>query len=145
MPVSVCPWEAHLSPMGIIPKKNKPNKWRLIVDLSSPEGPSINDGIDQECSSLSYTSIDHHSTLVVSEGRGSFMVKADIKEAYRMVPVRTNICWECNGETLFSLTRCYHLDFDLPLKYFQPWQMQFSGFCAPRESKGVYTTLMTLS
>ena len=87
LPVSVCPRGVHLSPMGIIPKKNKPNKWRLIVDLSSPEGPSINDGIDQECSSLSYTSIDHLSTLVVSEGRGSYMVKADIEETYRMVPI----------------------------------------------------------
>ena len=26
----------HSSPIGIIPKKNKPNKWRLIVDLSAP-------------------------------------------------------------------------------------------------------------
>ena len=26
----------HISPLGIIPKKNKPGKWRLIVDLSSP-------------------------------------------------------------------------------------------------------------
>ena len=82
--MSVCPREVHLSPMSIIPKKNK---WRLIVDLSSPKGDSINDGIDQERSSLSYISINHLSTLVVSEGRNSFMVKADIKEAYRMVPV----------------------------------------------------------
>ena len=44
-------------------------------------------GIDSELSSLSYSSIDHLASLVVSEGRGSFLVKADIKEAYRMVPV----------------------------------------------------------
>ena len=81
------PREVHLSPMGIIPKKNKPNKWRMIVDLSSPEGASINNGIAPELSSLSYPSVDHLSALVVSAGRGSFMVKADIKEAYRMVPV----------------------------------------------------------
>ena len=35
----------HLSPLGLIPKKNKPGKWRLIVDLSSPEETSVNDGI----------------------------------------------------------------------------------------------------
>ncbi len=28
----------HTSPFGAIPKKNKPNKWRLILDLSSPTG-----------------------------------------------------------------------------------------------------------
>ena len=69
VPVAVHPRRIHISPMGIIPKKNKPNKWRLIVDLSSPEGASINDGIEPKHSSLSYTSIDHLSALVVSEGR----------------------------------------------------------------------------
>ena len=55
-----------------------------IVDLSAPQGGSINDGIDSELSSLS---IDHLDALVMSEGRGSLLVKADIKEAYRMIPV----------------------------------------------------------
>ena len=31
----------QVSPFGAIPKKNKPDKWRLIVDLSSPEGYSV--------------------------------------------------------------------------------------------------------
>ena len=75
----------HISPLGAIPKKNKPGKWRLIVDLSSPPGHSVNDGISTESSSLSYPSIDHLATIIVSEGHGSFMVKADIKEAYRML------------------------------------------------------------
>ena len=75
------------SPLGVIPKKNKPGKWRLIVDLSSPMGFSVNDGISQELSSLSYTSVDHLASLVTSVGRGALLVKADIKEAYRMVPV----------------------------------------------------------
>ena len=29
---------SHISPLGIISKKNKPGKWRLIVDMSSPFG-----------------------------------------------------------------------------------------------------------
>ena len=37
--------QAHLSPLGVIPKKGRPNCWRLIMDLSSPHGHSINDGI----------------------------------------------------------------------------------------------------
>ena len=40
------PWY-HASPIGIIPKKHKPGKWRLIVDLSAPEGHSVNDGIEK--------------------------------------------------------------------------------------------------
>ena len=38
----------HTSPFGVIPKKNKPNKWRLILDVSFPMGHSMNDGIDKE-------------------------------------------------------------------------------------------------
>ena len=39
---------------GVIPKKH-PGKWRLIVDLSHPRGRSVNDGIEKELCSLSYT------------------------------------------------------------------------------------------
>lgn len=41
------PWTegVHLSPFGVILKKSS-NKWRLIVDLSTPHGSSVNDGID---------------------------------------------------------------------------------------------------
>ena len=77
----------QISPLGVIPKKNKPGKWRLIVDLSSPSGFSVNDGISKELSSLHYTSVDHLATLVASVGRGALLVKADIKEAYRSIPV----------------------------------------------------------
>ena len=38
----------HCSPFGAIPKKSKPGQWRLILDLSSPEGHSVNDGIAKE-------------------------------------------------------------------------------------------------
>ena len=61
----------------------------MIVDLSAPQGMSVNDGIDSELSSLSYSTIDQLAALAVSEGKGAFLVKADIQEAYRMVPVHT--------------------------------------------------------
>ena len=51
IPLSILPRGVHMSPLGIIPKKSKPGKWRLIVDLSSPCGTSINDGIDTDRSS----------------------------------------------------------------------------------------------
>ena len=57
------------------------------MDLSALQEGSINDGIDSELSSLSYSSIDHLAVLVVSEDRGSLLVTADIKEAYRMIPM----------------------------------------------------------
>ena len=66
---------------------NKPGKWRLIIDLSSPAGASVNDGISSDLSSVSYVSVDHLSSLVMSVGKGAFLVKADIKEVYRMLPI----------------------------------------------------------
>ena len=44
---------AQISPFSLIEKKTSPGKWRLIVDLSSPENSSMNDGISKELSSLS--------------------------------------------------------------------------------------------
>ncbi len=41
------------SPFGVIPKKNRPNKWRLIIDLLAPQGHSVNDGISKELASQS--------------------------------------------------------------------------------------------
>ena len=39
--------QVQVSPFGVIPKSHQPNKWRLIVDLSSPEGKSVNDCINK--------------------------------------------------------------------------------------------------
>ena len=77
----------HCSPIGIIPKKNRPGKWRLIVDLLSPESASVNDGIRKELCSQSYTSVDAIADRIVAMGRGTLLAKLDIKQAYRMVPV----------------------------------------------------------
>ena len=40
--------EAHVSPFWVIPKSSQPGKLRLIVDLSSQESRSVNDGIEPE-------------------------------------------------------------------------------------------------
>ena len=37
---------------------NKDDKWRLILDLSSPEGHSVNEEVSKELASLSYISVD---------------------------------------------------------------------------------------
>ena len=80
-------------PIGIIPKKNKPRKWGLIVDLSSPTDASVNDGIQKELCSLSYTSVDAVAKKILALGRGSLIAKMDIKQAYRMVPVYPEDHW----------------------------------------------------
>ena len=83
----------HTTPIGLIPKKGKPGRWRLIVHLFSPDGGSINDGIDRNLASLKYPTVDHLAMLVWQVGRGAYLVKADVKEAFRNVPIHPDDRW----------------------------------------------------
>ena len=77
----------QLSRFGVIPKKHKPNKWRLILDLSHPESFSVNDGIERALCSLKYISVDEIGDMILQVGKGALLAKADIESAYRNVPV----------------------------------------------------------
>ncbi len=77
----------HTSPFGVIPKKNGINRWRLILDRSSPLGHSMNDGIEKELASLSYVSVDEVVQRVLRWGRGTLLAKMDVRQAYRNIPV----------------------------------------------------------
>jgi hypothetical protein len=46
----------HISPIGLMPKSD--GGWRLITDLSSPEGNSINYFISPQYNRVQYTSLD---------------------------------------------------------------------------------------
>ena len=85
----------HCSPIEIIPKRNKPGKWWLIVDLSVPDGASTNDGVDKEICNLSYTSVNYTAVRVASMGQDTQLAKMHIKQAYRMIPVH-----RCNRRLL---------------------------------------------
>lgn len=85
--------KVQLSPFGVIPKKGKPGKWRLIVNLSAPEGSSVNDGIDKGLSGVEYTSVDEVVARVRELGTGAVLAKADVRAAYRNVPVHPRDRW----------------------------------------------------
>ena len=85
-PFSALPFASfHCSPLGAVPKKD--NTVRIILDLSSPSGESINDGIPHEFFTVKYSSFDEAASLVRDMGKGSFMAKIDIKHAFRLCPV----------------------------------------------------------
>ena len=119
----------HVSPFGVIPKKSKPNKWRLILDLSSPTGHSVNEGIDKELSTLKYVSVDEVVARVLSQGKGAMLAKMDIKQAYRNIPVHPN------DRHLLGMKWDNFLYVDATLPFglrsapfiFQQWRMHFSG------------------
>lgn len=73
--------------MGLIPKPHQPGKFRLIADLSTPVGKSVNDGISRDYCSLKYASVDDAVFMARALGRGAKLVKIDLKDAYRLIQV----------------------------------------------------------
>ena len=84
--------QIHTSRFGVIPKGST-GRWRLIVDMSSPEGGSVNDGIPEELCSLSYVGIKDAARAILDRGRGAMMAKVDVKSAYRNIPVHPEDRW----------------------------------------------------
>lgn len=77
----------RISPLGVIPKKT-PGEFRLIHHLPYPKGLSINDGISSDNSSVSYASIADAISHIKAAGYGCFLAKTDIKNAFRIIPIR---------------------------------------------------------
>ncbi len=69
------------------------HKWRLIVDLSSPSGASVNDGIDSRLTSLSYVRVKEAVEEIRRLGKGALLAKVNIKRTYRNIPVHPNDRW----------------------------------------------------
>lgn len=93
----------HSSPIGLVPKSNQVDRWRMIVDLSFPPGGSVNDGVARELASLTYAKVDDAIQHILQLGVAAKLVKIDLKNAYRIVPIHPQdhhllaITWE--GET----------------------------------------------
>ena len=75
----------HCSPIGAVPKPD--GSCRLILDLSSPRGDSVNEGIDKDEFSVTYSKFNDAVDIVRGLGPGAFMAKIDVKHAFRICPV----------------------------------------------------------
>lgn len=82
--------DCQVSPIGLIPKPHQPGKWRLIVDLSSPHGASVNHAILVEHCHMHYTSVFEAAACICQLGREVMLAKIDLHQAYRMVPVHAD-------------------------------------------------------
>ena len=74
--------------IGVVPKGNNTGRWRLITDLSFPQGSSVNDRIDPSLCSLCYTTVDEIAAKVALLGRDTLPAKIDIESPYHLLPVR---------------------------------------------------------
>lgn len=80
-----------LSPINTVPKRDSDDR-RVILDLSFPEGSSVNDGIAKESYlgvplKVSYPSVDDLTAIVKQKGVGCHLFKRDLSRAYRQLPV----------------------------------------------------------
>jgi len=102
--ISSLPQDLFCSPIGLAPKQTNDvqSGWRVIFDLSSPEGISVNDGIPKEYGTLVYETINDAIQLVAQAGRGAVMMKRDLKAAFRHIPINPCDYWlllfEWNGQ-----------------------------------------------
>ena len=79
--------EVHVSRFGVIEKPHQPGKYRLIMDLSHPEGRSVNDGIEADICTLQYVSVDTAVARALAHGSAARLAKFDVESAYRVVPI----------------------------------------------------------
>lgn len=59
----------------------------MIVDLSSPNGSSVNDGISPDEFTTEYIHVDHIIRMVSQHSQGALMAKFDVEAAYRNIPI----------------------------------------------------------
>ncbi len=85
------PWKASpipgliISPLGLIPKKEK-GTFRMIFHLSHPKkGHSINFGINKEVCSVTYASFDDALKIIQRAGIGCEIAKSDIKSSFDLL------------------------------------------------------------
>lgn len=77
----------RISPLGLVPKKVE-GEFRLIHHLSYPRGSSLNDGISSDHTTVSYATVENAIGLIKSVGPNCFLAKTDVKNAFRIVPIR---------------------------------------------------------
>ena len=91
----------------MVPKKTE-GEFRLIHHLSFPKGASLNDGIPPEHTSVSYATVEDAIRFIKTVGPGCFLAKTDIKNAFRIIPIRPDdynllgMCWQ----GLYYFDRC---------------------------------------
>lgn len=79
----------HTSPMMTRPKKSSDAR-RVIVDLSWPNGASVNSGIPRDCYlqrpyKLQLPTVDNLVSLIIEQGRGCYLYSTDIARCYRQL------------------------------------------------------------
>ena len=106
-PFKTPPFEQyHVSPLKLVPKKT-PGKFRLIHNLSFPyDHNSVNASIDHAHSTVQYSSIQDAIRHIQAVGPRCFMVKSDIANAFRIIPIAEKyhhlLCFKFRNEYYYD-------------------------------------------
>ena len=99
------------SPLGVVPKKSA-NSFRIIHDLSFPKNSqSVNSTIPYENSTVTLETFDDVANLVLSAGKNCLIAKADIEEAFKIIPI-SPLDYHKLG---FSFNNCFYFQTVLPM------------------------------
>ena len=76
---------------GLVPKHD--GGWRKIHHLSHPRVESVNDHIPDGVWELRYTCFQEVLELVIQAGQDSIILKRDVKDAFKNIPVAPHYQW----------------------------------------------------
>ena len=120
------------SPLGLVPKSD--GGWRRIHDLSFPRGKSVNDGIPEPFGALEYASLDEAIAALLAIGIGAILVKRDLSDAFRHVPVASSDFWLIG----FFCEESFWLD------HFLPFGLRTSPFLFDLFAKALHWILIAV-
>ena len=99
----------RVNPISVATRKYSGKKC-LIIDPSAPhEGvvPSVNSLIPRELFSLYYTSMDNAISMITTAGRGAWLRKANITDAFKVMPLHPSqwhlFCVRWGAKLYFSV------------------------------------------
>ena len=100
----------HASPLMTRPKRDSDRR-QVIVDLSLPDGASINDGVSTDWylngnTRISLPTVDYMEQRLLHLGKGAFLYKTDLARGYRQLRVDPTD-WPLLG---FSHDNYYYVD-----------------------------------
>ncbi len=86
-PMHQSSWPFIYSPLGLVPKHD--GSWKKIHHLSHPRGESMKDYIPNGVDEMRYTPFQEVLQLVINAGRHWIIMKKDVNDTFRNVPVTT--------------------------------------------------------
>nr|XP_054749833.1 uncharacterized protein LOC129255509 [Lytechinus pictus] len=128
------------SPVGLVPKKEA-GEYRMIHHLSAPSNNSLNGQINRADCTVVYASFDEAVKLVQRIGHGACMGKADIKSAFRLLPVHPDdfdLLGMC-VEGRFYFDKCMPMGCSVACSAFEKFS-SFLEYCC-RKVAGIPNTL----